>query len=136
MCALTAGADRVRCAPFALQPARDEWKWGSGVEVGAQTVDWVDTGALPGEAFGKMSVGPCQRGFSGSSERSGASGKLFEAAQHKVRAAVGSRLAAIVCVGETSQERAVEESAQVVGRRLGAALAGVGGAGLGVRDRQ
>jgi len=111
--------DVVVAPPFtALAAAVDEVR-GKRVAIAAQDVHWKEEGAFTGEVSVKMlfDVG-CTYTIIGHSERRQYFDETDEVVDKKVRAAIGGGLKAIVCVGETLQERDANQAAAVVRRQI------------------
>src|SRR5262249_52748931 len=115
--------DVVVAPPFtALAAAVDEVR-GKRVAISAQDVHWKEEGAFTGEVSVKMlfDVG-CTYTIIGHSERRQYFGDTDELVDKKVRAAIGGGLKAIVCVGETLQERDASQAAAVVRRQVSSGI--------------
>ena len=107
---------------------------GSRVMLGAQTCHDADQGAHTGEVSAPMladagvAVVLC-----GHSERR-AAGESDEAVGRRVRAALGSKLRPLVCVGETLAERESGRTSAVLARQFAAAFTDVTAAELATID--
>lgn len=99
---------------------------GSGVEVGVQDVNTVDTGAYTGANSAAIAreLG-CTRTLIGHSERRQLFGETDATVNKKVRTALAAGLLPIVCVGETLEERDADQVEAVVHRQVAAALEGL-----------
>jgi triosephosphate isomerase len=102
------------------------------VRLGGQNLHWEAGGAFTGEVSGAMlrSVG-CAFAIVGHSERRRLFAEGDEVVARKARAALAAGLSAIVCVGETLEERERGETEAVVDRQLAAALYDLPGEHLG-----
>ncbi len=101
---------------------------GSGMSLGAQNLDIHPSGAFTGEISGEMlkDVG-CDYVIVGHSERRALYGESDKRVGEKAKAAVAQGLKAIVCLGETEEERDRGVTADVVTRQLVAVLDEAGG---------
>ena len=98
----------------------------SGLETGAQDLHTEAGGAYTGELSGAMLLEAGARWvLVGHSERREYAGETDDVVAAKFRAAVRCGLTPILCVGETEAERDAGEHEQVVGRQVGAVLAGL-----------
>lgn len=123
--------DRVEvvvCPPFtalrSVQTLIDSDRLPYGL--GAQDVHWQDQGAFTGEVSPPM-LEALKVGYVvvGHSERRAMFGDTDETVNKKVRAVLAHRMAPILCVGETLQERDVGATEDRVTTQVRAALAGV-----------
>jgi triosephosphate isomerase len=109
------GTDIVVCPPYtALESVA--WVVGDGpVKIGAQNMHWEQQGAYTGEIAAKMllTIG-CRYVILGHSERRSLFGETNSQINKKLKAALGTSLVPIVCVGEQLQEREGGQTEQVV----------------------
>jgi len=123
--------DRVEvvvCPPFtalrSVQTLIDSDRLAYGL--GAQDVHWQDEGAFTGEVSPPMLEAlKVDYVVVGHSERRAMFGDTDETVNKKVRAVLAHRMAPILCVGETLQERDVGATEDRVTTQVRAALAGV-----------
>ena len=102
---------------------------GPGVQVGVQNVACWDSGAYTGEVSAGMAIDSgCGYTLVGHSERRQLFGETDEQVAAKVDQAVKVGLTAILCVGETLEQRDAGTAEQVVAAQLRAGLANVAGA--------
>jgi triosephosphate isomerase len=101
-----AGPEVVLCPPFTALAAVKEVLAGTGLALGAQTMDWHEKGAFTGEIAPGMLVDlGVTHVVLGHSERRQLFGETDEGVCRKVEAALQHGLVPIVCVGETLEER-------------------------------
>jgi triosephosphate isomerase len=112
--------------PFLSIPAAAQGLAGSSILLGAQNVHYEEKGAFTGEvapsmlkAFGVTHV------ILGHSERRHVFGESDELIGKRTAGAILNRLTAILCVGETLEERDGGRTIEVVLRQLQQGLAGV-----------
>jgi triosephosphate isomerase len=97
---------------------------GSGVAWGGQDLHPADRGAHTGDVSGgQLADLGCSWVLCGHSERRHDHGEGDDLVAEKVRAALRHRLAPLVCVGETREERRAGHTWEVLDRQLDAALA-------------
>lgn len=98
---------------------------GSNVKLAAQNCYWEEEGAFTGEVSPKLlkDVG-CDYVIIGHSERRQYFGETDETVRKKTAAALKAGLRAIVCVGETLEERESGVTFQVIEKQLAGALTG------------
>ncbi len=120
--------DVVICPPFTYLERSAALLAGSGMSLGAQNLDIQPSGAFTGEISGEMlkDVG-CDYVIVGHSERRALYGESDKRVGEKAKAAVAQGLKAIVCLGETEEERDRGVTADVVTRQLVAVLDEAGG---------
>jgi len=118
-------ADVAVCAPFTALEAAVRAASGSPVAVYAQAVHEAPSGAHTGEVSAPMIVAAGAEGtLVGHSERR-AAGETDAQVAARVRAALDAGLRAIVCVGESLEQREAGETEAWLDRQVGAALAEV-----------
>jgi triosephosphate isomerase len=96
------------------------------IALGAQNVHWADSGAFTGEIsppmLAKLAV---KHVVVGHSERREHFGETDEVVNKKAKAVIEAGMAAIVCVGETLDQREAGEAEPVVSAQLKGALRGL-----------
>ncbi len=96
------------------------------IELGAQNVDWHDSGAFTGEVapsmLSKLSVSFV---IVGHSERRQLFGETDEVVNTKAKAVIAAGMTPIICVGETEAERDEGQAEAVVGSQVRAGLVGL-----------
>ncbi len=101
-----AQCDVVICAPFTSLQAAVEATKGTNIEIGAQNVHFEQSGAYTGEISTQML---CETGvkyvITGHSERRQYFNETDETVNLRTKAAINAGLIAIVCVGESLQQR-------------------------------
>jgi len=118
--------DVVVAPPFtALRAVADALK-GSNIAVAAQDCHWNKEGAHTGDVSTSMlwDAG-CTHVIIGHSERRRDHGEKDEEVNKKIKAALGSQLFPIVCVGETLEEREAGETEKILHRQFTGAFLGL-----------
>ncbi len=116
----------VICPPYtALSVVNDVVK-GSNVVLGAQNMFWEAQGAYTGEVSAAM-LQSCgvQYVILGHSERRQYFGETDETVNKRLRAVLENGLKAIVCVGETLEEREAGRAREVIDSQVSGAFAGI-----------
>jgi triosephosphate isomerase len=99
---------------------------GTGIEVAAQNMYWQPEGAFTGEVSAAMLLDAGAGGaILGHSERRQLFGETDEALARKVPVALEAGLLPILCIGETEDQRAAEETDRVLRRQIDAGLSRV-----------
>jgi triosephosphate isomerase len=120
------GVEVAVCPTFLhILPVRDVLA-GSDIRIGAQDTHWEDDVAATGEVGPAMLAEAVQYVIIGHSERRHVFGESDDAVRRKLEAALAQGLMPILCVGETSQERARGHTHAVLERQLRSALEGLG----------
>jgi len=115
------------CPPFPFLAAMAAKLSGTGVALGAQNVSQHQAGAYTGETAPSMlsDVG-CTYVLVGHSERRAIMGESSEMVAAKFQAAQDAGLIAVLCVGETQQQREAKQTEAVVDEQLNAVIDGSG----------
>ncbi|MBN1270746.1 MAG: triose-phosphate isomerase [Candidatus Aminicenantes bacterium] len=119
-------AELIVIPPFtALAPVRDVLE-DSKIHVGAQNVYWEEKGAYTGEVSPSMLMDAgCRFVVIGHSERRQYFGETNETVNRKIKSALPHGLAAIMCIGETQEERESEKTTEKINRQLEEGLEGL-----------
>jgi triosephosphate isomerase len=111
----TDSADVAVVPPFTALAAVAAELRGSTIELGAQNMHAEASGAFTGEiSAGMLLAAGCKYVILGHSERRGLFGETDETVNRKLKAALEAGLLAIVCVGETLEEREAGRTEEVV----------------------
>ena len=118
--------DMVVCPPFTALYQTAEILKDTNIKLGAQNVYWEDSGAYTAEVSVPMlkDVG-CEYVIIGHSERRQFFGETNETVNKKVKRVTDSGLTAIVCVGETLEDRKSGTTEAVVGSQIKEGFDGV-----------
>lgn len=123
------GVEVAVCPPFPYLLPVAEKLAGSGIALGAQNAYFEKPGAFTGEVAVEMLVDAgCRYCILGHSERRHILGEDDALINRKLRACLEQGLSAILCVGETLNERKEERTEAVLDSQLSGSLAGIDGA--------
>ena len=118
-----AGVDIVCCTPAIDIPAAVAAAAGTQVEVGAENCHWEEKGAFTGEiSTGMLLDAGAKYVIIGHSERRQYFGETDETVNKRTRAVIAAGLTAIVCVGETLEEREAGKLNEVIERQMNVGL--------------
>ena len=124
-----AGVDIVCCTPAIDIPAAVQAAAGTQVEVGAENAHWEASGAYTGEISTPMLIDAgAKYVIIGHSERRQYFGETDETVNKRTRAVIAAGLTAIVCVGETLEEREAGKLNEVIERQMNVGLKDVSAA--------
>ena len=120
------GLDIFVLPPFVSLPAAAAAFAGSRVAIGGQTMHWEASGAWTGEISAPMlaEVG-CRFVELAHSERLQHFGETYGLVRRKVDAAILAGLEPILCLGESAEDRRMEQSDSVLQDQVMTALAGI-----------
>jgi triosephosphate isomerase len=122
----------VVAPPFTAIQATAEAARGTHVGIAGQDVYWEREGAFTGEiSTGMLKEAGATFVIIGHSERRTKFGETDAQVNRKVKAVIEAGLTAIVCVGETLDEREAGQTLQVLDRQLRHGLEGVAPASIG-----
>jgi triosephosphate isomerase (TIM) len=117
--------ERVLIPPFPWIVPVTEIIAGSGLTAGAQNCHTDEAGAFTGEVSAEMLASLCSHIVVGHSERRHILGESDDLVGRKVHAVLRSGASAILCVGETLEERDAGSAQETVNRQLLAGLDGI-----------
>ena len=123
--------DVIVAPPFTALSAAADAVRGSAVAISAQDVYWEADGAYTGEVSAPMlRDAGCDYSIIGHSERRQLFGETDETVSRKISAVLAQQMKAIVCVGETLEEREGGRAEKLVESQLRAGLAQLTAPGL------
>lgn len=115
--------DVLVCPPFVSIGMAAEMLHDSDIQVGAQNLHFEENGAFTGEISGSMLVeSGCNYVIIGHSERRQYFGETDETVNKRVKKALEHKLAPIVCVGESLDQRKANEHFDLVENQVKAGL--------------
>jgi len=119
------GPEVVLAPPFTALTVAGELLRGSPARLAAQNMHWEESGAFTGEVSpAQLADAGCSAVLLGHSERRGHFGETDAGVRRKVAAAPAHRLAPIVCIGETLEEREANRTWRVLETQVRGALGG------------
>ena len=118
-----ANVEIVCCTPAIDVPAAVAAAAGTPVGIGTENCHWEDHGAFTGEiSTGMILDAGAKYVIIGHSERRQYFGETDETVNKRARAAIAAGLTAIVCVGETLDEREAGKLNEVIERQMNVGL--------------
>jgi len=124
----------VVAPPFVSLTAVTNAVQGSNIAVSGQDVFWEEEGAYTGEVSPAMLLSAgCRYTIIGHSERRQYFGETNDTVNKKVKACLKAGLPAIVCIGETLQEREEGKTFSILEAQINQGMAGLDPAGLPAR---
>ena len=124
-----ANVDIVCCTPAIDIPASVEACKGTQVEAGAENAHWEASGAYTGEiSTGMLVDAGVKYVIIGHSERRQYFGETDDTVNKRTRAVIAAGLTAIVCIGETLEEREAGKLNEVIERQMNVGLKDVSAA--------
>lgn len=113
----------VLCPPFTSLACVSDAIADSSLSLGAQNMDWHESGAYTGEVSAGMLLDlKVEYVLIGHSERRQYFGETNKSVADKVQAALKAKLTPIICVGETADEREAGLTDSVVTRQVAASV--------------
>jgi triosephosphate isomerase (TIM) len=121
--------DIIIAPPFTSLAAAVDAAKGTAISIAAQDAHWEREGAFTGEVSMRMLVEcGCRAVILGHSERRQFFGETDATVNRKLKAAIDASLQAIVCVGETLEEREAGKTEAVLERQFDGGIAALTGA--------
>ncbi len=118
--------DIMIAPPFPALAAVGEMLKGSNIALGGQNMFWENEGAYTGEVSpGMLTAAGCTYVIIGHSERRQFFGETDQTVNKKLKAAAAAKLVAIMCVGETEQQRDAEKTFSVLDKQMEKGLEGL-----------
>ena len=113
----------VCCTPAIDVPAAVAAAAGTHVGIGTENCHWKESGAYTGEiSTGMILDAGAKYVIVGHSERRQYFGETDETVNLRARAAIAAGLTAIVCIGETLEEREAGKLVEVIERQMNVGL--------------
>lgn len=127
----SASCEVVLCTPYTDLAVAVEAAAGSNIKIGAQNCHWAEKGAFTGEISAAMlaELG-VEYVILGHSERRQYFGETNQTVNARLKAVLASGKKAILCVGETLEQREKGETIFVVGEQVTHGLDGIQGTDL------
>jgi triosephosphate isomerase len=115
--------DVLVCPPFVSIGMAVKYLYDTDIQVGAQNLHFEENGAFTGEISGSMlTESGCNYVIIGHSERRQYFGETDATVNQRVHKAIEHKLAPIVCVGESLDQRKKDEHFELVKNQIKAAL--------------
>lgn len=115
--------DVLVCPPFVSIGMAVKYLYDTDIQVGAQNIHFEENGAFTGEISGSMlAESGCNYVIIGHSERRQYFGETDETVNKRAHKALEHKLAPIVCVGESLDQRKADEHYDLVKNQVTAAL--------------
>lgn len=115
--------DVLVCPPFVSIGMAVKYLYDTDIQVGAQNLHFEENGAFTGEISGSMlAESGCNYVIIGHSERRQYFGETDEAVNKRTHKALEHKLAPIICVGESLEQRKAGEHYDLVKKQITAAL--------------
>lgn len=118
--------DVLVCPPFVSISMAVKYLYDTDIQVGAQNLHFEENGAFTGEISGSMlAESGCNYVIIGHSERRQYFGETDETVNQRTHKALEHKLAPIICVGESLEQRKADVHYDLVKDQITAALKGV-----------
>jgi len=116
----------VLCPPYVWLGDVYQLVKSTRIKLGGQNIHWEDRGAFTGEISAQMlKAAGCKYVIIGHSERRRHFGETDEQVNRKIKKAVETGLSAIVCLGETLEERESGKTKEIIEKQFRESLAGI-----------